>query len=107
MSVSLHPRSELASLHSSVDIALKTLKISSKKLQATLAAFRDEMQILERLYYKGKNQHRTALFWRRVCEVRRYGDRFNHSQLDSLVEVLRRSFWGPLHEQRHFLYISI
>ena len=31
--------------------------------------------MLERLYYKGKNQHRTALFWQRVAEMRKFGER--------------------------------
>jgi hypothetical protein len=93
--ITLHPRSEFAGSPSAIDTVLKTLKTSSRQLQTSIAAFRDEMQILERLYYKGKNQHRTALFWRRVCEVRRYGDRINRADLVDLVEGFRRSFWGP------------
>ena len=97
---SFHPRSELITSHSSIDSALKALKSSSKQLQATLSTFHDEMRILERLYYKGKNQHRSALFWRRVCELRRFGERIKRTQMEVLVEQTRRSFWGPLDQQR-------
>jgi len=49
---------------------------------------------LHQLYYKGKNQHRAALFWRRVVEMRRYGDRVQELDLPSLVDSLRYSFFG-------------
>lgn len=98
--ITLHLRSEFSGPPSAIDAALKTLKTSSRQLQTFLAAFRDEMQTLERLYYKGKNQHRAALFWRRVSEVRRYGERFNRAELAELVEGFRRSFWGPVELQK-------
>jgi hypothetical protein len=54
----------------------------------------EELQILERLYYKGKNQHRAALFWKRVSEVRRYARRLDGVGLPDVVERLHRSFFG-------------
>jgi Domain of unknown function (DUF4477) len=98
---SFHSKSELVSSHSSIDSALKALKSSSRQLHTTLSAFHDEMHVLERLYYKGKNQHRSALFWRRVCELRRYGNRIIRLKLDDLVEQSRRSFWGPIDQQKY------
>ncbi|KAJ7097968.1 hypothetical protein B0H15DRAFT_823628 [Mycena belliarum] len=77
-----------------VDAALKDLKMCTRRLQPVLATFSDELQILHRLYYKGKNQHRPALFWRRVAEMRRYGDRVEELSLLSLVDSLRYSFFG-------------
>ncbi|KAJ6496635.1 hypothetical protein C8R47DRAFT_349028 [Mycena vitilis] len=83
-----------SALHPHVDAALKQLKSCARSLQPVLSTFSDELQILHRLYYKGKNQHRTALFWRRVTEMRRYGDRVEELSLLSLVDSLRFSFFG-------------
>ena len=89
------PRSSLIpSQCSAVDALLKQLKACSRRLQAALASHRTELQVLERLYYKGKNQHRTALFWQRVAEMRKFGGRLDEMQMDDVVESLRLSFWG-------------
>ncbi|KAI0670454.1 hypothetical protein C8Q78DRAFT_126522 [Trametes maxima] len=77
-----------------VDAALKQLKACSRRLQAALACHRTELQVLERLYYKGKNQHRAALFWQRVAEIRRMGSRVDEMHMDEAVESLRLAFWG-------------
>ncbi|KAJ7109332.1 hypothetical protein C8R44DRAFT_802223 [Mycena epipterygia] len=83
-----------AALHPNIDAALKDLKLCARRLQPVLDTFSDELQILHRLYYKGKNQHRPALFWRRVAEMRKYGDRVEELSLPSLVDSLRYSFFG-------------
>ncbi|KAI0721697.1 hypothetical protein C8T65DRAFT_565758 [Cerioporus squamosus] len=77
-----------------IDSVLKQLKACSRRLQAALASHRTELQVLERLYYKGKNQHRTALFWQRVAEMRKLGERVDEMHTDDVVESLRLSFWG-------------
>ncbi|RPD79992.1 hypothetical protein L226DRAFT_187761 [Lentinus tigrinus ALCF2SS1-7] len=77
-----------------IDSVLKQLKACSRRLQAALSSHRTELQVLERLYYKGKNQHRTALFWRRVAEMRKFGERVDEMHIDDVVESLRLSFWG-------------
>ncbi|KAI0664883.1 hypothetical protein C8Q70DRAFT_17782 [Cubamyces menziesii] len=77
-----------------IDAVLKQLKSSTRRLQAALASHRTELQVLERLYYKGKNQHRTALFWQRVAEMRKYGERVDEMHIDDVVESLRLAFWG-------------
>ncbi|KAI0748045.1 hypothetical protein C8Q80DRAFT_1270493 [Daedaleopsis nitida] len=77
-----------------VDAILKQLKACSRRLQAALSSHRTELQVLERLYYKGKNQHRTALFWQRVAEMRKLGERVDEMHIDDVVESLRLSFWG-------------
>ncbi|EPQ58162.1 hypothetical protein GLOTRDRAFT_72264, partial [Gloeophyllum trabeum ATCC 11539] len=79
---------------SGVDSTLKDLKSCVRRLQTSLATHAEEMQLLERLYYKGKNQHRSALFWRRLEEVRKYGKRLQEMELSSLLELLRFSFFG-------------
>ncbi|EIW60456.1 uncharacterized protein TRAVEDRAFT_165252, partial [Trametes versicolor FP-101664 SS1] len=77
-----------------IDGVLKQLKACSRRLQAALACHRTELQVLERLYYKGKNQHRTALFWQRVAEMRKLGERVDEMNMDDAVESLRLAFWG-------------
>ncbi|KAI0374813.1 hypothetical protein BV20DRAFT_960994 [Pilatotrama ljubarskyi] len=77
-----------------IDAVLKQLKTCSRRLQAALACHRTELQVLERLYYKGKNQHRTALFWQRVAEMRKFGGRVDEMHMDDVVESLRLAFWG-------------
>ncbi|KAJ7273667.1 hypothetical protein B0H12DRAFT_1007421 [Mycena haematopus] len=83
-----------ATLHPQVDASLKQLKSCARSLQPVLSTFTDELQILHRIYYKGKNQHRSALFWRCVAEMRRYGDRVEELSLLSLVDSLRYSFFA-------------
>ena len=89
------PRSTLdASIHSSIDSALKDLKQCTKRLQTALATQQVDLQVLEKLYYKGNNQHRTALFWRRVSDIRRFGRRLEGADVYGLVETFHLSFWG-------------
>lgn len=88
------PRDTLdQALHFSVDSALKNLKKCRNQFKTILATFQDELHILERLYYKGKNQHRSALFWKRVAETRRYGSRLNELDLVKLVDDMQHSFF--------------
>ncbi|KAG1731921.1 hypothetical protein EDB19DRAFT_1311922 [Suillus lakei] len=82
------------SLHSAVDSILKDLKAYSRRLQAALASYQDEMQVLERLYYRSKNQHRAALFFKRISEIRRYGWRLIEVNITEDVHLLRASFYG-------------
>ncbi|KZT26242.1 hypothetical protein NEOLEDRAFT_1063278 [Neolentinus lepideus HHB14362 ss-1] len=89
------PRSFLeSSACDAVDAALKDLKNCGRKLQSLLVSHGDEVRLLERLYYKGKNQHRSALFWNRLEEVRKYGKRLQELELLNLFELLRCSFFG-------------
>jgi hypothetical protein len=87
-------------LHPNIDAALKDLKTCARSLQPILSMLSDELQILHRVYYKGKNQHRPALFWRRVSEIRRYGERVEELCLSTLVDSLRYSFFDQDLQQR-------
>lgn len=99
--VKFTPRSSLDSkVHSTVDGALKELKLASRELQKVFASFRLELELLDRLFYKNKNQHRGALFWRKVTEMRRFGHRLDRLKPDGLVEDARRWFWGPSDRQK-------
>ncbi|KAF9005611.1 hypothetical protein BDQ17DRAFT_358971 [Cyathus striatus] len=82
-------------LHSSINQALKDIKIFTRRLQLTLITYSEEAQVLERIYYKGKNQHRTALFWRRVEELRKCCRRVSAFNILPNVRSLRCSFFGP------------
>ena len=89
------PRSLLdESRHASLDVSLKNLKLCSRRIQIALQTFKEEYRILDRTYYKGKNQHRGTLFWKRVVEIRRYCSRVDDGHINSLVEALRSSFYG-------------
>lgn len=89
------PRNSLAaSDHATVDTVLKNLKQCTRHLQSALETQHLELQVLEKLYYKGNNQHRTALFWRRVSDIRRFGRRLEGADLHGLVEGVRISFWS-------------
>lgn len=56
-----------AAHHSTVDSCLKSLRTTIRSVSALEEAIADETQLLQRLYYKGKNQHRSALFLE-ACE---------------------------------------
>lgn len=95
------PRGSLDAIsHTSIDSVLKELKSSSRRLQTAFSVFRVELQVLERLYYKGKNQHRSALFWKRASEIKRYGERLDGMDLPTSVELLRCSFFGATSVQK-------
>lgn len=79
--------------HASVDTVLKDLKLCARCLQTSLKAQLNEARILERLYYKGKNQHRGALFWRRVVEMRRFCNRVDDMHIDVVVDDFHYSFF--------------
>ena len=80
-------------MHGRIDMLLKDLRSCAQRLAPLLSALEDEMRILERLYYKGRNQHRSALFWRKVEEMRRYGKRILELQSFEQVDSLRYSFY--------------
>ncbi|KAI0093615.1 hypothetical protein BDY19DRAFT_882013 [Irpex rosettiformis] len=89
------PRDSLPpSDHATVDTVLKELKQSTRRLQDALELHHVELQVLEKLYYKGNNQHRTALFWRRVLDIRRFARRLEGADLYGLMDGVRVSFWG-------------
>ena len=88
------------SFHLSLDSVLKDLKSCSRRLESIFSAYRDELQILERLFYKGKNQHRSALFWKRAAEMKRYGERLDTLGFPDMFALLRSSFYGATSIQR-------
>lgn len=95
------PRQTLApDLYAIIDSILKDLKICARRLQAAFTSHQAELRVLERLYSKGNNQHRTALFWRRVADVRRCGRRVDETKLPELVDRFRLSFWGETAQQK-------
>ncbi|KAH9065215.1 hypothetical protein EDB87DRAFT_1594469 [Lactarius vividus] len=86
-------RASLDSLkHSFIDAFLRSLKLHTRKLGALFAQHATELLVLERIYYINNNQHRAALFWKRVVEARRYSRRLMSCDVSSLVNGLRRSF---------------
>ena len=93
-----HPPLARASLDSSkytcVDVFLKSLKSHTRTLSALFAQHATELAVLERIYYLNNNQHRPTLFWQRVVEARRYSRRLRLFGVPSLVDGLRRSFYG-------------
>ena len=76
-----------------VDILLKELRGCAQQLSPLESTLSDELRILERLYYKGVNQHRSALFWRRVEEMRKFGRRIADMDIKRMVEDLRFAFY--------------
>ena len=92
------PRSALPHVHhKEIDAILKDLRLCSRRLKSALDGFKDELRTLERLYYKCKNQHRMALFFKRVPEMRRYGRRLSELDILERVDLLRASFVGLEH----------
>ena len=85
-----------SSKHPSVNAFLKSLKLHTRKLGALFAQHATELAVLERLHYLNNNQHRPALFWQRVIEAQRYSRRLRSLDVPSLVDGLRRSFFGDV-----------
>lgn len=78
--------------HAIIDSSLKAFRSSARLLMPLCSSFGDETRILERLYYKSKNQHRSALFWRKVVELRRIALRISHLDIGKCIEGFRASF---------------
>lgn len=105
---SLVPRALVPyAFHSAIDALLKDLKICSRRIHHALVTHADELQLLRRVYYKNKNQHRGSLFWRRLVEMRRYSERLDKANLFSTLEEIRASFFGPEAKQKYDIYSCI
>ena len=78
-----------------VDAELKSLKLLFRRLQSSLTILGSELQLLRRLYYKNKNQHRGALFWRNVAELQRYLHKLENLNVQEPTLTLRNKFYGP------------
>ena len=92
-------------LHTTINAILKDLKICSRQIHHALDSHADEAQLLNRIYYKNKNQHRGALFWRRLVEMRRYSERLDKAIILSTLDGIRTSFFGPEAKQKYALYV--
>ena len=77
-----------------VDAVLKDLRTCSRQLSTSQPCLSDEMRVLERLYYKGVNQHRSAKFWKRVQDIRKCCKRITEVDLLSFVDNLRYAFYA-------------
>ena len=96
LKIALSVRSQVdKDIHPAVDIALRDLKKFSRRLHATFDAFSEELQVLDRVFYKGKNQHRSALFFRRVTDIRKFSQRIAEYNAPQIVDSCRCSFFGP------------
>ena len=105
-SESLVPRALVPhALHTTINAILKDLKICSRRIQHALDSHADEVQLLNRVYYKSKNQHRGALFWRRLEEMRRYSERLDKAIILSTLDEMRTSFFGPEAKQKYAIYV--
>ena len=78
----------------SVDVFLKSLKLHTRRLTSVMEAHAAEHALLERLYYKGKNQHGASLLWSRVREMRRYAQKLHNLGLLPATQSLRSAFFG-------------
>ncbi|KAI0247928.1 hypothetical protein BJV78DRAFT_1102521, partial [Lactifluus subvellereus] len=77
-----------------INAYLNSLKPHPRTLNALFTQYAPELAVLERIYYINNNQHRPALFWHRVVEAQRYSRRLRSLDVPSLVDGLRRSFYG-------------
>ncbi|KAJ3967303.1 hypothetical protein EV361DRAFT_931361 [Lentinula raphanica] len=92
---SLSERETLSKAHyATIDSVLKDLKLHSRRMSMITTALADETQILDRLHYKNKNQHRSSLCSRRVSELRKYSHRVEDFQICGLVNDIRQCFFG-------------
>lgn len=101
VSLSSIPRNNLDSSRcGAIDALLKELKHGFRRLKIVVEIIRQEHKILQRLYYKGKNQHRSALFWKRIQEIRRYCDRLEDTNAISSIDNLWSSFFSEGSHQK-------
>lgn len=80
--------------HAIVDSSLKHFKACAQRLSTLMTLFTEESRLLERIYYKNKNQQRSSLFWKKYEEIRRLVFRILELNPEKLVETLRYSFYA-------------
>jgi hypothetical protein len=83
-----------ASLYPLIDARLKEFKQCRKHAHENLSSFFEELQLLNRLCYKIKNQHRAADFWRSVIEMRRYARRVEDLEISAIIDLVYHSFFA-------------
>lgn len=79
-----------------IDSCLTDLERPSKQMSSLVSSLKEEVHVFERLYYKSKNQHRSALFWRKAVEARRVSQRLLVSRGFLSVDRLRALCQGDL-----------
>jgi hypothetical protein len=77
-----------------VDVCLKSLRKTRRSISATLACYSTETEILKTVYYKSKNQHKNALFWRNIAELRRFAVRIEEAGLAGILDTTRAAFYS-------------
>ncbi|KAF8344195.1 uncharacterized protein EI90DRAFT_55326 [Cantharellus anzutake] len=89
------PRSSLPySLHASITSCLEAIERVSEQQGPLITSMQTELAVLDRLYCKFNNQHRSAVFLRRAVEARRILKRIQDSRgLFSAYRVYA-SFFG-------------
>ncbi|KAK9763722.1 hypothetical protein K7432_009372 [Basidiobolus ranarum] len=85
------PRTRLRT-STSHDEKMKTLSFLHRALFRK--DFWSEVKTLERLFYKNWNQHRNAVYFRRLYEVRRILGRLSELRIDEIVGDLLDTFYG-------------
>ncbi|EJD53033.1 hypothetical protein AURDEDRAFT_157598 [Auricularia subglabra TFB-10046 SS5] len=78
-----------------IDAGLKALRSAAKRVRAVADSHNVELSILVRLHYKNNNQHRGALWWRRVEQLKRTASRLEELSLPGLLDDLRLAFHAP------------
>lgn len=68
------------------------------RLQKVLLQLRNEITIFERLMYKNANQHRRALYFRRLCQVRRDLRLLQSAHLADLIQNIAQCFGNTARE---------
>jgi len=86
--------------YSAVDSALKDLQRISRRTKEVQDSLLDDLCLLQRLHYKGQNQHRAAIFWKRTQEVRRVLHRVSGYDIVDLVESIARGCHAQKLERR-------
>lgn len=76
-----------------VDTFLKSLRKLQKNVTNNQSTHTSELQLIDRISYKSRNQHGIALFWRSLSEVRRYAKSIEGNSLSALIDSVRSSFY--------------
>lgn len=64
---------------------------ASKHLERAHHLLVSELELLARIRYKQKNQHKAALWWKHVAGVQRIGKRFVREVETDLIKSLKQS----------------
>ncbi|KAG8977843.1 hypothetical protein FRC05_000371 [Tulasnella sp. 425] len=81
------------SIHDTIHSSLKALRRGSKQAGSGVNSMKEDLRILERVFYKSNNSQRPAMAWKKLNHMRRICWRLQESELPGFLDTVRLAFY--------------